>query len=95
MTVEATHFDTTQLARQIAETILHELRGLIASEQVKDWYNTEELAAALDKKSFTVREHWCNGGRIECEKDENGKWRIPGHEYRRLVNGGGLNPKRK
>jgi hypothetical protein len=33
---------------------------------------TEELAAALGKKPFTVREHWCNAGRIECEKDANG-----------------------
>ncbi len=93
MTSEGTQFDSTQFARQIAEQILRELRGHIASEQVKDWYTTEEVAAALDKKAFTVREHWCNRGRIECEKDENGKWRIPGHEYRRLVNGGGLNPK--
>jgi hypothetical protein len=95
MTGEGTQFDISQFAGQVAEQILRELRGLIANEQVKDWYSTDELAAALDKKSFTVREHWCNGGRIECEKDENGKWRIPGHEYRRLVNGGGLNPKRK
>lgn len=58
-------------------------------EPVKDWYSTDELAAAVKKSSFTVREKWCNGGRIECEKDPySGKWRIPGHEFQRLVNGG-------
>jgi hypothetical protein len=95
MTCEGTQFDITQFARQVAEQILHELRGLVASEQVKDWYTSGEVATALGKEPFTVREHWCNGGRIDCEKDENGKWRIPGHEYRRLINGGGLNTKRR
>jgi hypothetical protein len=45
----------------------------------------------LGKSDFTVREKWCNQGRIECEKhSDSGKWRIPAHEVRRLRNGGGL-----
>jgi hypothetical protein len=45
---------------------------------------------------YTVRERWCNEGRIECEKDPaNGKWRIPGHEFRRLVGGGALKAKQR
>ena len=87
-------FDVRDFAKQLAQQILNELRALIAAEHTKEWYSTDELAAALDKKPFTIREHWCNAGRIECEKDEAGKWRIPGHEYRRLVNGGAIGAKR-
>lgn len=62
----------------------------------KEWYTTSELAEALGKSQYTIQERWCNEGRIDCEKDAaNGKWRIPGHEFRRLVNGGTPKPKRK
>jgi len=60
----------------------------------KEWYSTGELAEILGKSQFTIQERWCNDGRIECEKDPNSrKWRIPGHEVRRLKGGGGLLPK--
>ena len=74
-----------------------EIHQTIMSQRVqKEWYTTTELAEAMDKSQFTVQERWCNDGRIECEKDpETGKWRIPGHEFRRLVGGGGLLPKRR
>jgi Mn-dependent DtxR family transcriptional regulator len=87
-------FDVSTFVKDIARQILQELRTMLATEQTKEYYTTEELAAAMKKKPYTVREHWCNAGRVECEKDEAGKWRIPGHEYRRLVNGGGIRPKR-
>jgi hypothetical protein len=62
----------------------------------KEWYTTTELAVAMGKSQYTIQEHWCNDARIECGKDpESGKWRIPGHEYQRLVAGGALRPKRK
>ena len=70
--------------------------GLVVAERQaeKDWYSTAELAELLGKSDFTVREKWCNQGRIECEKDpDSGKWRIPAHEVRRLHNGGGLKPR--
>ncbi|NLY01164.1 MAG: hypothetical protein GXY83_34160 [Rhodopirellula sp.] len=82
----------TSLERSVTE--IHEI---VTSTRVqKEWYSTTELAEALDKSQFTIQERWCNCGRIECEKEpESGKWRIPGHEYRRLVSGGGLLPKRR
>lgn len=84
--------DLRSYAKEFAKMILDEVRALLAHETTKEWYTTDELAQALGKSSFTIREKWCNAGRIECEKDDaSGKWRIPGHEYRRLVNGGALN----
>ena len=61
----------------------------------KEWYTTSDLAEILGKSQYTIQERWCNDGRIECEKDPNsGKWRIPGHEVRRLRAGGSLLPKK-
>jgi hypothetical protein len=76
---------------------LTEVHQTIMAQRVqKEWHTTSELAEALDKSQYTIQERWCNDGRIECEKDpESGKWRIPGAEYRRLVGGGALKPKRK
>jgi hypothetical protein len=67
---------------------------MLSSQQVtKQWYTTSELAEIMGVKQYTVQERWCNKGRIECEKDpDSGKWRIPGHEVRRLKNGGGFVP---
>jgi hypothetical protein len=74
-----------------------DIHKVVLSQRVeKEWYTTNELAEALDRSQYTIQERWCNDGRIECEKDpESGKWRIPGHEYRRLVGGGALRPKRR
>jgi hypothetical protein len=77
------------VVNEVAKRLVEEVRGLLAVE--KEWYSTDELASALGKAPFTIREKWCNSGRIDAEKDPvSGKWRIPGHEYRRLVNGGAL-----
>ena len=66
---------------------------LLTRQQIeKEWYSTAELAEIMDVKQYTVQERWCNQGRIECMKDDNGKWRIPGSEVRRLRGGGGLAP---
>jgi hypothetical protein len=87
------------LGQQIAslDKKVAEIHQVILSQRVqKEWYTTNELAEALDKSHFTIQERWCNDGRIECEKDPiSGKWRIPGQEYRRLVGGGALKPKRR
>ena len=62
----------------------------------KEWYSTTELAEAMKVSVYTVTERWCNAGRIDCEKEPStGKWRIPGHEFRRLVKGGALRPRTK
>ncbi len=83
--------DLRSYAKEFARMILDEVRAVLANETTKEFYSTEELAEALGKKPFTIRENWCNRGKIECDKDASGKWRIPGSEYRRLVNGGELN----
>ena len=77
------------------ERLLTEIHEVVMNERVeKEWYNTGELAEVMGRSQYTVQERWCNEGRIECEKDPaTGKWRIPGREYRRLRNGGGLLPR--
>ena len=75
-------------------TDIHQV--VLAQRVEKQWYTTGELAEALDKSQYTIQERWCNDGRIECEKDpDSGKWRIPGHEYRRLAAGGAMKPKQR
>ncbi|MBI3407204.1 MAG: hypothetical protein HY040_02460 [Planctomycetes bacterium] len=67
---------------------LHKTPGL------KEWYSTSEMAAAMGVSVYTVSVRWCNTNRIDCKKDpHSGKWRIPGHEYQRLIKGGSLKPR--
>ena len=84
-----------ELARRQAriEECVDEILQLLQSQQIeKEWYSTAELAEIKGVKQYTVQERWCNQGRIECMKDDNGKWRIPGDEVRRLRRGEGLAP---
>jgi hypothetical protein len=87
------------LGQQVAslDKKLGEIHQVVLAQRVeKEWYTTGELAEALSKSQYTIQERWCNEGRIECEKSlESGNWRIPGHEFRRLVGGGALKPKRR
>jgi len=79
------------LERQVADMSgrLEEMKDASKAASVKDWYTTGELAQAMGVTGHTVRERWCNQGRIECEKHPGtGKWRIPGHEFERLRRGG-------
>ena len=86
-----------EVSRQLATlgADLKTVKALLENQRSeKEWYTTTELAAALRISNYTVQERYCNGGRIECEKDPySGKWRIPGHEFRRLINGGSLKPR--
>jgi hypothetical protein len=79
------------------EELLTEVSSTVSSRQPeKEWYTTAEVADLLGKSDFTVREKWCNQGRIECEKHpDSGKWRIPAHEMHRMQNGGALKPKNR
>jgi hypothetical protein len=79
------------------ERVLAEIHEVVMNERVeKEWYTTTEVAKLKDVAQYTVQERWCNQGRIDCEKDpENGKWRIPGHEFRRLKSGGALKPRQR
>ena len=79
------------LEQQVAQLSgqIEDLKESSHSASFKDWYTTGELAKAMGVTGHTVRERWCNQGRIECEKDPvTGKWRIPGHEFERLRRGG-------
>ncbi len=81
------------IERQVAELSgqLEAMKDVSTTTSLKDWYTTSELAQAMGVAGYTVRERWCNQGRIVCEKDPaTGKWRIPGHEYDRLRRGGRL-----
>lgn len=85
----------TDLARRQAriEDGVAQIVQLLESQQIeKEWYSTAEVAEIMGVKQYTVQERWCNQGRIQCMKDDNGKWRIPGSEVRRLRRGEGLAP---
>ena len=90
-----TTLDSVERRLKGLEELLAEVsRTVVCRQPEKEWYSSAELAELLGKSDFTVREKWCNQGRIECEKDpDSGKWRIPAHEFHRLHNGGSLKPR--
>jgi hypothetical protein len=72
--------------------ILARLNQLESKPPSKEWWSPEELASALHRKPFTVRE-WCRLKRIRAEKDKYSRlWRVPNQEAQRLLTGGGLQP---
>ena len=72
--------------------ILARLDRLENNPPQKESWSPEELAVALHRKPFTVRE-WCRLGRILAEKDKYSRlWRVPDNEAQRLLAGGGLQP---
>lgn len=81
----------------VLEEVVSEVRDAQFHQIVeKEWYSTADLAEAMSVSVYTVTARWCNQGRIKAEKDpDNGKWRIPAREYRRLVAGGSLRPARR
>jgi hypothetical protein len=81
----------TRVEKQNTE-ILARLDRLESKPPEKEWWSPEELAVALHKKPFTVRE-WCRLGRIQSEKEKYSRLRrIPNKEAQRLLAGGGLQP---
>jgi hypothetical protein len=61
---------------------------LVQQKTIKEWYSTSEVAKALGKAKFTVRE-WCRLGQCQAEKRKpyrGGKkqWMIPHQELLRL-----------
>ena len=48
------------------------LKALLEQQKVKDWYTTEEVANALGKAKYTVRD-WCRLGRIHAAKKGSGR----------------------
>jgi len=81
----------TRVEKQNTE-ILARLDRLDNKPPQKESWSPEELAVALHRKPFTVRE-WCRLGRIHAEKDKSSRlWRVPDSEAQRLLAGGGLQP---
>ncbi len=82
----------TALEAQVAE--LTALRETLSVDVPREFYSTADLARAKGVSVYTVTARWCGTGRVEAVKDEQtGRWKIPAHEFRRLVAGGGLRPK--
>ena len=68
------------------------LATLVGQRAVKEWYSTAEVAEALDRAEFTVRE-WCRLGRVRAEKKKAGRgptseWIISHAELTRVRNEG-------
>lgn len=71
------------------------LTTLVGQRATKEWYSTAEVAAALGRAEFTVRE-WCRLGRVLARKKKSGRgptseW-IIGHEELTRVRNEGLLP---
>jgi hypothetical protein len=68
------------------------LGQLLQARTVKDFYTTDEVAAILNKRPFTVRE-WCRLKRVHAQKKECGRglaseWLISREELVRIQNQG-------
>ena len=73
------------------------LAALAERQAAKDWYTTEEVARALGKAEFTVRE-WCRLGRVRAEKKGSGRgkyqsWVVSHEELQRVQREGLLPPR--
>ncbi len=68
------------------------LAVLVGRQVVKEWYTTVEVAKAIEKAEYTVRE-WCRLGRIRakkkpCGRGKGGEWLVSHNELIRLRNEG-------
>lgn len=68
------------------------LRNLIGQQNGKEWFSTDEVAAALGKAPFTVRE-WCRHRRVRAKKRRCGRgnakeWMISADELKRIQDEG-------
>ena len=77
---------------QRLERIEAALNSIVIQRRIKDFYSTSEVAAALEKAEFTVRE-WCRLGRIaatkrHCGRGNSSEWMISHEELLRIQNEG-------
>lgn len=77
---------------QRLERIESALNTIITQRRIKDYYSTTEVAAALNKAEFTVRE-WCRLGRVvatkrQCGRGNSSEWMISHEELLRIQNEG-------
>ncbi len=68
------------------------LRNLMGQQNGKEWFSTDEVAVALGKAPFTVRE-WCRHRRIRAKKRRCGRgnakeWMISAEELKRIQDEG-------
>ena len=68
------------------------LQSLVRERTEKEWYSTAEVAAALGKADYTVRE-WCRLGRVRATKKRYARgahteWLISHDELKRIRNEG-------
>lgn len=68
------------------------LLGWVGQKPKKEWYSPAEVAEALEKRPYTVRE-WCRLGRINARKRPSGRgaadeWEISREEIERIKNHG-------
>lgn len=80
------------LIMQRLERIELALAVLVEMKTVKEWYTTSEVATALGRTEYTVRE-WCRQGRIKAKKKlcgpgKGGEWLICHGELTRIKNEG-------
>jgi hypothetical protein len=74
------------------ERIEAALRLLVRQRTVKDFYTTAEVAEALGRAAYTIREG-CRAGRIRarkkpCGRGKGGEWLVSHEELTRLLNEG-------
>jgi len=74
------------------------LQSLVRERTEKEWYSTAEVAAALGKADYTVRE-WCRLGRVRATKKlyargAHTEWLI-GHDELTRIRNEGLLPQQR
>ena len=84
--------DTPRTVEERLDRIEAKLDALLERQTVKDYYTTEEVAKALSKAEFTVRE-WCRLRRVRALKRRCGRghaqeWMIAHAELLRYQNEG-------
>lgn len=75
----------------VLEKVVAEVRDLVkaqrATEKVKTFYSTIEVAERLELSPWTIR-NCCNKGRIRAEKGPDGNWRVPHEELVQIERNG-------
>jgi hypothetical protein len=85
------HMNEQDLIQRL-ERIEAALNTIITQRRIKDYYSTTEVATALGKAEFTVRE-WCRLGRViatkrQCGRGHSSEWMISHEELLRIQNEG-------
>lgn len=81
--------DATMLAQilQRLASLEDKIDHLVEQRAAKEWYTTGEVAEALGKSEYTIRE-FCRKGQVPAQKSPNGRsWLIAHGDLLRLRNG--------